>query len=268
MRPHGRATIDSQSPRALAVCDRCGALYNHDQLQWQWQWRGPTLQNIRFLVCDPCLDKPSEQLRTITLPPDPVPIANARPEYYVGADNAMSAIGASPNPFLPQYSNQIGNLTGGGGVRAAFDGSVNKPAWMCANNTISNSSYNNYVGVNWGNNAASLSAPSSLKYPVVRHSLLSFTAYAPNDRSFLGATPTNYVVQCSPVAPAPYGAWTTISSGTTAGIAGETITGQCTGGTYQFHRIAFLGDQVNFVAVAGVKFNVAQTDGLATAGSS
>ena len=107
-----------------------------------------------------------------------------------------------------------------------------------------------------------------LTQPVVRHSLTSFTAYAPSDSSFLGLTATDYVVQTSPVEPAPFGAWTTISSGTTAGTAGETISADCTGGSHQFHRIAFLGDGVNFVAVAGVEFNVAQTDGIVTAGSS
>ena len=82
MRPHGRATIDRSFPRALGVCDRCGFLYNHDTLQWQFDWRGPRLQNLRILVCAGCLDVPQENLRTITLPADPVPIMNARPEQY------------------------------------------------------------------------------------------------------------------------------------------------------------------------------------------
>lgn len=82
MRPHGRATIDSAYPRALAVCDRCQFLYNHSQLQWQYQWQGPKLQNQRILVCTTCYDTPQEQFRTIILPPDPVPILNPRPEQY------------------------------------------------------------------------------------------------------------------------------------------------------------------------------------------
>jgi hypothetical protein len=213
-----------------------------------------------MLVCPSCLDRPNEQLRTITLPPDPVPIMNARPEYYPGADNPNSAIGASPNAFLPQYSNQIGNLTGGGGIAAAFNGSINKPAWECANNTVSNSSFNNYVGINWSGGLSVAPLPAGLTAPIVTHSLLSFAAYAPNDRSFLGQVATQYVVQASPTGGSAYASWTTISSGTTAGTIGETITGLCTGPNDQFHRIAFLGDQVNFVAVAGVQFNVAQTD--------
>lgn len=270
MRPTGRANVNSRYPRAHAICDRCGLRFNHDNLSWDYQWAGPRLQNRRFLVCDSCLDVPQEGLRTIVIPPDPAPIMNARPDDYVNADNPMSAIGASPNFSRDYqiYGTRFGNLTGGGGLNAAFDGNPYKQAWQCANNTLSNSSYNNYVGINWGGLVTNLSMPSSHKPPVIRHSLLSFTAYAPSDRSFLGTTTTSYVVQGSHVATAPWGAWTTLSSGTTTGTAGETISGNLTGGNYQFHRIAFLGDQLNFVAIAGVKFNVAQTDGIATTGSS
>ncbi len=267
MRPHGRYSVDASRPRAKAVCDRCGFLYQHDKLQWQFQWVGTKLQNIRRLVCNSCLDAPQMQLRTIILPIDPEPILNARPEDYVSDDNPLSPIGASPNFFMPQYGSRIGNLMGGGGINAAFDGNPLKPSWMSANNSISNSSYNNYVGINWAGNVSQLSMPSSLKPPVLRHSLLSFTAYAPVDKSFLGTTPTSYVVQSSPTDTSLYGAWTTISSGTTTGTAGETISADCTGGTYQFHRIAFLGDQLNPVQIAQVEFNVAQTGEPVTAGS-
>lgn len=79
---HGRAQVDPDSPRAFAICDRCGFLYNHQDLRWQFEWVGPQLQNLRLLVCETCLDQPQEQLRTIILPPDPLPILNARPEFY------------------------------------------------------------------------------------------------------------------------------------------------------------------------------------------
>lgn len=81
-RPHGHAHVDSGYPRAFAVCDRCNFLYNHDQLRWQFQWAGPTLQNLRILVCQSCMDTPQIQLKTIILPPDPVPITNPRQEQY------------------------------------------------------------------------------------------------------------------------------------------------------------------------------------------
>lgn len=186
----------------------------------------------------------------------------------MGAINPQSNAGVSANFFKPQYGNRIGNLTGGGGINAAFDGNPYKPSYLSASNTRSNSSYNNYVGINWGGNDANLNMPSSMKYPVIRHSLQSFTAYAPLDRSFLGLTPTSYVVQSSPTNVSIWGAWTTISSGTTTGDAGETITAECVGGDYQFHRIAILGDQLNFVSIAQVQFNVAQVGEIAVAGSS
>lgn len=81
-RPHGRAEVDADDPRAFAVCDRCGFWLNHHKLRWQWQWVGPQLANLRLLVCDKCLDEPQEQLRTILIPPDPEPIWNARPENF------------------------------------------------------------------------------------------------------------------------------------------------------------------------------------------
>ncbi len=268
MRPHGRATISQTNPRSLGICDMCGFRYNHYQLQWQYQWQGPKLQNQRFLVCGECLDIPQEQLRTIVLPPDPVPILNARPEANVQDDNPLSALGASPNVYLPQYGMQIGNLTGGGGIRSAFDGSANKPAWMSACNAISNSSYNNYVGINWSGNVSNLNMPSSMKPPILKHSLINYTITAPNDRGFLGGSPTSYVIQASPVDTSLYGAWTTVSSGTTTGSPGETISVDCTGPTMQFHRVGILGDQTNFVAIAQVQFSVAQTGEPITSGSS
>lgn len=269
MRIHGRANISQVSPRALAVCQRCGFLYNHTDLSWQFQWRGTKLQNTQLLVCQPCLDTPQEQLRVIILPPDPIPISNARPEDYVNADNAMSAVGYSPNQTRQTFGSRIGNLLGGGGLNSAFDGNAAKPSWQSACNSISNSSYNNYVGINWsGVNAGALSAPSSLLPPVVRHSLASFTITAPTDRSFLGTTATSYVVQSSPVDVPVYGAWTTISSGTTTGEAGEVLTGECVTGLDQFHRVAFQGDGLNYISVAQVEFNVAQVGNIATGGSS
>lgn len=269
MRQHGRASVSAIYPRAWAVCDRCGFLYNHVDLAWQYQWRGTKLQNIRELVCPECLDNPQEQLRTIILPIDPVPIMNARPENYVNDDNPMSAVGFSPNQTSQTIGSRIGNLLGGGGLNSAFDGNPAKPSWQSACNSLSNSSYSNYVGINWsGYNAADLTGPSSLLPPVIRHSVNSFTLTAPTDRGFLGDTPTSYLIQSSPVDTSLYGAWTTISSGTTTGVAGEVITGECTGGNEQFHRVAFLGDGLNYVSVAQVEFNVAQIGTIATGGSS
>ena len=84
-RPHGRAKVSSRNPRAFALCDNCEFLYNHDALGWQYEWAGSQIQNLKRLVCRRCMDIPQQQLRSIILPADPVPIFNARPPNY----NAM-----------------------------------------------------------------------------------------------------------------------------------------------------------------------------------
>ena len=61
-------------------------VYNHNRLSWQYEWRGASLQNIRLLVCDECLDVPQQQLRAIVVPADPVPIMNPRIQDYVAAE--------------------------------------------------------------------------------------------------------------------------------------------------------------------------------------
>lgn len=81
-RPHGRAQVDPDNPRAWATCDRCSMLYNLNRLHWQSQWAGHSLINLRLLVCDTCLDVPAQFLRTPVLPPDPPPVFNARVEPY------------------------------------------------------------------------------------------------------------------------------------------------------------------------------------------
>ena len=86
MRPHGRASVSSTNPRAFGICDRCGFLYNHHELQWQFDYRGAALMNIRILVCETCLDVPQNQLRNIIIPADPTPIMNARVQDYVTAE--------------------------------------------------------------------------------------------------------------------------------------------------------------------------------------
>lgn len=266
MRPHGRARIDVNDPRALGVCDFCGFLYNLKDLRWQFEWIGPRLQNQRELVCRTCNDKPQEQLRTIVLPPDPIPVYNARPENYVSDDNPMSAIGVSANFFQPTYGSRIGNLTAGAGINSAFDGMVKKPSWVSAANVgVSNSSYNNYVGINWQGNVSNLAMPSSLLPPVIQHSLLSVAVYAPYDRGILNGAATTISVQASDTGGSLYAEWTTIVTQATTGDAGEnytiTITSTMTNPTSQFHRVAVLGDSSGWINVAQVQFNVAQIGG-------
>ena len=81
----GRARTSARNPQAHAICDRCGARYNHVNLSWQYDWAGAGLVNKRLLVCNRCYDEPQQQLRAIVIPADPVPIINPRVQDFVGA---------------------------------------------------------------------------------------------------------------------------------------------------------------------------------------
>lgn len=81
--PSGRARVSARSPSAFGICDRCGLQYQRTELVQQFQWQGTILQNLNIFVCkQTCLDVPQMQLKTIILPPDPVPVWQPRPEIY------------------------------------------------------------------------------------------------------------------------------------------------------------------------------------------
>lgn len=115
MRPHGRASVSARNPRAFGICDRCGFLYNHHELQWQYDYRGAALMNIRILVCETCLDVPQNQLRNIILPADPTPIMNARVQDYATAetntrftsDQVLEVVAASGNGSTATLTLQV-----------------------------------------------------------------------------------------------------------------------------------------------------------------
>lgn len=88
----GRARTSAKKPQAHAICDRCGFRYNFVDMQWQVDWRGPTIQNLRILVCKACYDKPQEQLRAIVLPADPEPIINARVQDFELAETNFRSL--------------------------------------------------------------------------------------------------------------------------------------------------------------------------------
>lgn len=108
-RPHGRAQVSADSPAAFARCDRCGFIYNHKSLRFQFDYRGPQLQNLKFLVCAPCYDKPQPQLKPLILTADPIPIINARPEDYNYANSSQLAVTGQttdPTTGIPVLANQ------------------------------------------------------------------------------------------------------------------------------------------------------------------
>lgn len=72
--------VDSRSPSAQGICQRCGFRYNLTELQYQYQWNGSALINLQILVCPTCLDEPNEQLRVYAPPADPVPVPHPSPD--------------------------------------------------------------------------------------------------------------------------------------------------------------------------------------------
>lgn len=101
-RPHGRALVDPSDPRAFGRCDRCGFWYNLRELQWQLQWQGTQIINTGSLVCaDRCLDDLQPQLKAIILPPDPVPVMNARVEPFA-YDETDWLVTEDGNPIVTQ----------------------------------------------------------------------------------------------------------------------------------------------------------------------
>jgi hypothetical protein len=261
MRPHGRASISARHPRALAVCQRCGFMYNLDQLKWQWDWQfGPRLRNLMIQVCPTCLDVPQESGRTIVLPPDPVPVAFPLPENYAHADNPLSPLGYMPaSNFFPSpppmLSGNLGNMRQNAGLVAAFDSVTNKRAEYCTALAVSNSSFQNTVGKNWNPDISGTGITLPSTAPQVTHALSSVTLYAPNDRPFLNSPTgvTGFHIDGS----FDNAIWTTIISGTTSGGIGEVVTVSTTSAVfYPRHRVAIEGDGISAVAIAQAVFNV------------
>lgn len=102
-RPQSRhVRVDPTDPEAAGQCDRCGRWFSLRELTWQFEWAGQQLVNKEILVCigGGCLDVPQEQLRTIILPPDPMPVQNARvPNFaYEEQTDRITEYNAPKNP--------------------------------------------------------------------------------------------------------------------------------------------------------------------------
>lgn len=92
---HARTSISNPDP--FAVCDICGNWWNHSRLNWQYQWAGNDVVNLRLLACPDCLDTPNEQLRSLVLPPDPIPTKDPRLEPFQYDANAGNIAGQGTN---------------------------------------------------------------------------------------------------------------------------------------------------------------------------
>lgn len=80
--PTSRAHVNARRPEAIGVCQRCARWYQRRELLNQTQWQGMLLQPLNLWVCRTCFDTPQIQLKTIILPPDPVPVYLPFPEPY------------------------------------------------------------------------------------------------------------------------------------------------------------------------------------------
>jgi hypothetical protein len=266
MRPHGRAAINAHNPEALGICDRCGFRHNHKQFDWQYEWAGPRLVNLRQLVCPSCYDVPQEQLRTIILPPDPVPIAYPRPEFYTSDNNPITTIGMGAADLIsPLIGNDggwtVGSLTQYGGLRRAFDGLNSKPfVWSAALNQSSTAALSNTVGRSWtavagittGLPATQLNPSLPLGNPAVNQAgqslmtqefvIVQAQIWAPSNMPFLESGPAAIALQGS----SDGVHWTNLFTGTTEGAIGEVFaitSSQITSATYYpYHQVAFTGD--------------------------
>jgi hypothetical protein len=268
------------APRAHGICERCGFEYNLADLTWQEDWQqGPRLFNLRIKVCSDCLDVPQESGRTIVLPPDPIPVTYPLPENYAAADNPVSGLGFDPGTLQTALGSSLGATFGTimngygadsvfwqNGMTPAFGSTsvtalfapqtaplVNKRFSFCAGRAVSISSFGNTIGKNWNAfpSGAMVTTPSTVA--AITHVVSGFTAYSPNDQPFLKTGATGYLFQGS-----PNGAtWTTLSSGTTAGIAGETLAVTISAGAaYQFHQFVLQGDGASAIGVAGLSIAI------------
>lgn len=100
LRPHGQAEVDPDNPKAFGKCDQCGDQCNLINLRPQFQYAGPDVVNQGWLVCETCLDEPNPGLKTVIIPPDPIPVVNPRFEPWdieqdVGTTFAVSQVTAA-----------------------------------------------------------------------------------------------------------------------------------------------------------------------------
>jgi hypothetical protein len=257
MRPHGRAQISRSKPRAQAVCDRCGMRYSHHQLRWQFDWVGARLQNLRILVCAGCYDKPQENIRTIILPPDPMPIHNPRPEWFPQDNSPISGIGWEPANLFSlkrQTSNAAtfsGALTGGGGPDSCFFGDQKTFVQSASRVPSINSALGNNVTINWNNIPGQPTTPAQLSTPVQSYSIFQAIVKAPIDAAFLGSN----IATVLTLAGSNDGvSFTTLGSSNTLGTRGEVVTILATlQSFFSYHLISVTGDGIHAAAISVIE---------------
>jgi hypothetical protein len=156
----GRARTSARNPQAHAICDRCGLRYNHVDLSWQFDWRGSTIQNVRILVCNTCLDNHQEQGRSIILPPDPIPVQNPRVQdfnlsaagSYTGA-LVGNPLGLTPLAQMPKVNGKTW-LTPLAATSVVSNGTTTVTVTFSAPHNLSTGMQIGILGLNLGTNAS------------------------------------------------------------------------------------------------------------------
>ncbi len=103
--PTGRARVSPRNPQAIGVCQRCGLWYQRSELVPQYEWAGVKMQNLELYICTrTCYDIPQHQLKTIIIPPDPMPVYRPFPEPFASDDAGGTTItdASSPNGFFAE----------------------------------------------------------------------------------------------------------------------------------------------------------------------
>lgn len=111
--PKGKyVNIDVRNPEALGMCDYSNFVGMRKDLVRQMEWRGDGLVWTGLLVNRVFADIPNEQGRSPILPPDPIPIVQARPQfiqYMTWSNNPLPTW--SLNTYFPLAS--LDNNEGG-----------------------------------------------------------------------------------------------------------------------------------------------------------
>lgn len=174
-----------------------------------------------------------------------VDTATSTNESYDSGNDLYSPTGGSNSLISTSGLTKLGNLTGGGGLAAAFDGTTTGTAASGAFLNPSVSGYNNFVGVDWGSG--------------VTKTVTEYRYYGPNDAGPVSSFATTIKLQGSN----DNSSWTDLhTSGTLSTSANTTLTvtsGITTSTAYRYHRIAMNGDGSSSAFAVEVQFYEAGT---------
>ena len=84
--------FDAHNPKAVAICDGCGFLVQHEHLREKKDYRGGTVPvGLSLYVCASCDDVPQPYFSRLLLRPDPVPVRNPRVDTQDAQTDAQEA---------------------------------------------------------------------------------------------------------------------------------------------------------------------------------